>query len=269
GKFMSILRKFWLKNLVFGLLALVPAVAQITDGTFRGTVTDTSGAAVPGAHVQLRNTVSGVLRETTVDANGQYLFPSVPPGTYDLVASLQGFDTIRNQGVILLVAQQATLDFKLHPGELRQEVNVTDQAPLLNTANATVGTVVDGEKITQLPLNGRQFTQLILLAPGAAPQNTGLQGSYDVATNLGAVSPAVNGARSDMNNFTIDGVENNELYFNFVALNPPPDALREFKVQSDMSSGAFGRGAGANVNVVTRSGTNEYHGSAWEFLRNT
>ena len=265
---MSILRKFSLKNLVFGLLAFVPAVAQITDGSFRGTVTDLSGAAVPGARVQLRNSVSGVLRERQL-TNGQYLFPSVPPGTYDITASLQGFDTLRNQSVVLQVGQHATLDFKLRPGELRQEVNVTDQAPLLNTANATVGTVVDGEKITQLPLNGRQFTQLILLTPGAAPQNTGLQGSYDVATNLGAVSPAVNGARSDMNNFTIDGVENNELYFNFVALNPPPDALREFKVQSDMSSGAFGRGAGANLNVVTRSGTNEYHGSAWEFLRNT
>ncbi len=266
---MSSMRKLWVRNLVWGLLALSPALPQITDGSFRGSITDASGAAVPGARVQLKDTVSGAMRETTADASGQYLFPSVAPGTYDVTASFQGFETLRNQGVVLQVGQNATLDFKLRPGELRQEVNVTDQAPLLNTANATVGTVVDGEKITQLPLNGRQFTQLILLTPGAAPQNTGLQGSYDVATNLGAVSPAVNGARSEMNNFTIDGVENNELYFNFVALNPPPDALREFKVQSDMSSGAFGRSAGANVNVVTRSGTNEYHGSAWEFLRNT
>ena len=213
--------------------------------------------------------MSGAAREAVADASGEYLFPSVPPGAYNFVVSFHGFETLRNQNVSLQVGQQATLDFTLRPGDVQQSVTVTDQAPLLNTTNATIGTVVDGEKITQLPLNGRQFTQLILLTPGASPQNTGLQGSYDVATNLGAVSPAVNGARSDMNNFTIDGVENNELYFNFVALNPPPDALREFKVQSDMSSGAFGRGAGANVNVVTRSGTNEYHGSAWEFLRNT
>jgi len=257
---------------LFGVLglSLQPSVrSQITDGSFRGTITDASGAAVPGAAITLRDSVSGATRTAVSEGTGQYLFPSVPRGTYDFTVALQGFQTIRNDNVVLQVGQQATLDFKLQPGELKQEVRVTDQAPLLNTTNATVGTVVDGEKVTQLPLNGRQFTQLILLAPGAAPQNTGLQGSYDVATNLGAVSPAVNGARSDMNNFTIDGVENNELYFNFVALNPPPDALQEFKVQSDMSSGAFGRAAGANVNVVTRSGTNEYHGSAWEFLRNT
>lgn len=255
--------------LAMGLLPAGRAWSQITDGSFRGSVTDTSGAAVPGATVKLIGSVSHVLRDATADASGEYLFPSVAPGVYDFTVSYQGFQTLRNQGVVLQVGQHATLDFKLQPGELMQEVNVTAQAALLNTTNATIGTVVDGEKVTQLPLNGRQFTQLILLTPGAAPQNTGLQGSYDVATSLGAVSPAVNGMRSEMNNFTIDGVENNELYFNFVALNPPPDALQEFKVQSAMSSGAFGRAAGANVNVVTRSGSNEYHGSAWEFLRNT
>jgi outer membrane receptor protein involved in Fe transport len=261
------------RTLVLALFAALlghhPAWAQITDGSFRGVVADPSGAAVPGAKVELRDSVSQSAREATTDALGEYLLPGVPPGVYDFTVSFQGFQTLRNEHVVLQVGQHATLDFKLQPGELRQEIKVTGQAPLLNTANATIGTVVDDEKITQLPLNGRQFTQLILLTPGAAPQNTGLQGSYDVATNLGAVSPAVNGARSEMNNFTIDGVENNELYFNFVALNPPPDALQEFKVQSDMSSGAFGRAAGANVNVITRSGTNEYHGSAWEFLRNT
>ena len=251
------------------LLTLDPAWSQITGGSFRGVITDPSGAVVPAAKVELFDTVSGASRDTNSNDSGEYLFPSVPPGVYSFTVRVAGFQTLHNDRVTLQVGQQVTLDFRLHPGDIKETVTVTAEAPLLDATSATVGTVVDGEKVTQLPLNGRQFTQLILLTPGAAPQNTGLQGSYDVATNFGAVSPAVNGARSEMNNFTIDGVENNELYFNFVALNPPPDAIREFKVQSDMSSGAFGRAAGANVNVVTRSGTNQYHATLWEFLRNT
>ncbi len=254
---------------VWAWLLVGTAWPQITGGSFRGVITDQSGAVVSNAKVVLLDTVNGAPRNAVSGESGEYLFPSVPPGVYSFTVSASGFQTLHNERVTLQVAQQATLDFKLRPGNVSETVNVTGEAPLLNTTDSTVGTVVDGEKITQLPLNGRQFTQLILLTPGAAPQNTGLQGAYDAATDLGAVSPAVNGARAEMNNFTIDGVENNELYFNFVAVNPPPDALREFKVQSDMSSGAFGRAAGANVNVVTRSGTNQFHGSAWEFLRNT
>jgi hypothetical protein len=254
---------------VFAFLASNSVWPQITGGSFRGEITDPSGAFVAHAKVELRDTVSGASRDTTSNNSGEYLFPSVPPGVYSVTVTASGFESVHNNQVTLQVGQQATIDFRLRPGNVNETITVRDEAPLINATNATVGTVVDGEKVTQLPLNGRQFTQLILLTPGAAPQNTGLQGSYDVATNLGAVSPAVNGARSEMNNFTIDGVENNELYFNFVAMDPPPDAIREFKVQSDMSSGAFGRAAGANVNVVTRSGTNQYHAAAWDFLRNT
>jgi len=261
-----------LRLLVFSaclLLLMSPAWSQITDGSFRGVITDPSGAVVPDARIELQDAVSGASRNAQSNGAGEYLFPSVPPGMYNLTVTSGGFQTLHRDGVTLEVGQQATLDFKLRPGSATESVTVTADAPLLNATNATVGTVVEGEQITQLPLDGRQFTQLILLTPGAAPQNTGLQNFYDVSTSLGAFSPAVNGTRSEMNNFTIDGVENNELYFNFVALSPPPDAIREFKVQSDMTSGAFGRGAGANVNVVTRSGTNEYHASLWEFLRNT
>lgn len=251
------------------LVLVSSAWAQITDGSFRGVITDPSGAVIPGVKVNLLDAVSGAARDTLSNSAGEYLFPSVPPGAYNFIVSMAGFKTFHRDQVTLLVGQQVTLDFRLNLGDAQQSVTVTANAPLLNATNATVGTVVEGEQITQLPLNGRQFTQLILLTPGAAPQNTGLQNFYDVSTSLGAFSPAVNGTRSEMNNFTIDGVENNELYFNFVALDPPPDAIREFKVQSDMSSGAFGRGAGANVDLVTRSGTNQYHMTMWEFLRNT
>jgi hypothetical protein len=256
-------------SVVFSLISVGIAWSQIANGSFRGTVTDKSGAVIANATVKLAEATRGISRETATDDTGAYQIPNLPPGVYDFSVTFQGFQTLANKGVTLQVGQHATLDFSLQPGEVVETITVTSQAPLLNATNATVGTVVDREKISQLPLNGRQITQLILLTPGAAPQNTGLQNSYHVSTNLGAVSPAVNGTRSDMNNYTIDGVENNELYFNFPGLNPPPDAVQEFKVETNMSSGAFGRAGGANVNLITRNGTNEYHGSMWEFLRNT
>jgi hypothetical protein len=194
---------------------------------------------------------------------------NLPPGVYDFTVAYTGFATVENRGVTLLVDQVATLDFSLKPGATKQEVSITAQAPLVNFTNATVGEVVGSQEVVQLPLNGRQFTQLILLTPGASPMGTGQQSFFDFRSDLGAISPAVNGMRAEQNNFTIDGVENNELFFGFVAVNPPPDAIQEFKVQTDISSGEYGRGAGANVNVVTKSGTNEWHGDAWEFLRNT
>jgi hypothetical protein len=244
-------------------------LAQTVNGSFSGTVLDQSEAAVPGASVSIANAATGVSRETTTNASGEYAFPNVRPGVYNFTVRFQGFATLENQGVTLLVNQNARLDFTLKPGSVQEQVTVAAQAPLANLVNATVGTVIGSEKVEQLPLNGRQFTQLILLTPGAAPQSSGQQGFFEIHTDYGAVSPAVNGSRPEMNNFAIDGVENNELFFNFAAINPPPDAIQEFNVQTGMSSGQYGRAAGANVNVVTRSGGNEIHGDVWEFLRNT
>jgi len=264
--------RFGLSLPLFGfgtLLCILIGKGQTVNGSFRGTVADQSGAAIPRVVVKATYVATGVSRETITDSAGGYVLPNMPPGAYDFSVSFQGFSTLQNRGVTLLVNQDATLDFVLLPGSVKQEVTVEAQAPLANLVNATVGTVVGSEKVVQLPLNGRQFTQLILLTPGAAPQSSGQQGFFEIHTDYGAVSPAVNGARPEMNNFTIDGVENNELFFNFPSINPPPDAIQEFNVQSAMSSGQYGRAAGANVNVVTRSGGNEVHGDAWEFLRNT
>jgi hypothetical protein len=257
--------------LLLGLVGLLSsqALAQTVNGSFSGTVLDQSQAAVPGASVTITNAATGVSRETTANASGEYTLPNIPPGVYNFTVRFKGFATLENQGVTLRVNQNATLDFTLKPGSVQEQVTVEAQAPLANLVNATVSTVIGSEKVEQLPLNGRQFTQLILLTPGAAPQSSGQQGFFEIHTDYGAVSPAVNGSRPEMNNFTIDGVENNELFFNFPAINPPPDAIQEFNVQSAMSSGQYGRAAGANVNVVTRSGSNEIHGDAWEFLRNT
>jgi hypothetical protein len=244
-------------------------MAQTTNGTFRGTITDQSGAAIPGARIEVTNTATGSSLDAVANGQGEYVVPNVPPGVYNLKVTSQGFQTLQTQGVTLLVNQTAALDLTLKPGLVTQEMTVTAQAPLANTTDATVGTVIGTESILQLPLNGRQFTQLTLLTPGAAPQGSGQQGFFEIHSDYGAISPAVNGARPEMNNFTIDGVEDNELFFNFPAINPPPDALREFNVQTNMASGQYGRAAGANVNIVTQSGGNQFHGAAWEFLRNT
>ena len=244
-------------------------LAQTVNGSFRGTVADQTGAAVPGAVVRITNAGTGVTRETKTDATGAYMVTNEPPAVYNFSVSFQGFATLENPGVTLLVNQNATLDFTLQPGTVRQEITVKGQAPLANLINASVSTVIEAQQIEELPLNGRQFTQLILLAPGAAPKQSSQENGWEPHADYGGISPAVNGAGPEMNNFTIDGVENNELFFNFTAINPPPDAIQEFAVQTAMSSGAYGRGGGANVNVVTRGGTNQFHGAAWEFLRNT
>lgn len=245
-----------------------PAAGQTVNGSFRGKVTDPSGAVIPGANVTMTDTAKGVSRDTKTDASGYYEFLDVPPSTYDFTVSFIAFEALNNRGVVLLVNQNATLDFSLQPGTVTQRVSVTAQAPLINTTNSTVGTVVDHQQTVDLPLNGRQFSQMILLTPGAAPQGSDQQGTFEVGTNVNAISPAVNGVRADMNNFTIDGVENNELFFNFLALSPPPDAIQEFNVQSYITNGAYGRAPGANVSIATRSGTNQFHADAWEFLRN-
>ena len=251
-------------------ILLLPTVGlgQTTSGTFVGTVTDTTGAVIPDAGVNLVDSATGVSRDATTDATGRYEFLNVAPGIYDFAITFTGFQTLRNPGVILQVNQDAIMDFVLEPGAVTEEVTVRGQVALINTTNATVGTVVEQERVTQLPLNGRQFSQLILLTPGAVPRGSGQQTPFEISSDFGGISPAVNGARGDHNNFTIDGVANNELFFNFFAISPPPDAIQEFKVQSNMSSGAFGRGPGANVSIVTRRGGNEFHGSVWEFIRN-
>jgi hypothetical protein len=244
-------------------------LAQTVYGSFRGTVVDQTGASVPAAVVRITNAGTGVTREAKTDGTGAYVVTDVPPGVYNFSVSFQGFATVEQRGVTLLVNQQAVMDFTLQPSAVVQEITVKGQAPLVNLTNATVSTVIEAQQVEELPLNGRQFSRLILLSPGAAPMSSGQQSGWEVHSDYGAISPAVNGAGPEMNNFTIDGVENNELFFDFMVINPPPDAIQEFAVQTAMSSGQYGRGGGANVNVVTKSGTNQFHGAAWEFDRNT
>ena len=245
-----------------------PARAQTVNGAFHGTVSDTSGAVLPGATVEAKNTGTNLTRQGTADSTGFYTIVSLPPGTYTMTASNTGFSTAVQNNVQLLVNQDVELNFTLKVGAVSQQVEVTAEAALVSTANSTISQVIGSRQVVDLPLNGRQFTQLVLLAPGAAPKETGQQGAFTIPIGGGGLSPSVNGNRGQQNNFTLDGVLNNAIFTNIWAISPPPDAIQEFAVQSQMTDGQFSISSGANVNVVTKSGTNQFHGAVWEFLRN-
>ena len=242
--------------------------AQTTNGLMTGTITDSSGAVVAGAQVNVTNQGTSELRTTTTDNNGYYIIPQLPPGIYGISIKKQGFATMERSNVQLQVNQSATLDFKLTVSSTAQTIKVTGLPPALDTTSATIGTVIGHSATVDLPLNGREFTQLTLLTPGASPIEGGQQAAFTVALGAGGVSPAVNGQRGQQNNFTMDGTLNNAIFTNMWAISPPPDALQEFNVQSHITDAQFAITSGANINIVTRSGTNTFHGSAWEFARN-
>ena len=241
---------------------------QTTNGSINGTVTDPSGSAVGGVQVQVSSKNTGLQRTGASLDNGTYTVPQLPPGSYDITIKKVGFASETRTGVELLVNQNATLDFKLSVAAVSQTVEVTGAPPQLDTTSATLGDVVQHQQIVDLPLNGRSFTQLTLLTPGAAPQQSGQQGAFTVQQGAGSISPSVNGQRGQQNNFTMDGVLNNAIYTNTWVIAPPPDALQEFNVQSHITDSEFSISSGANINIASRSGTNEFHGAVWEFFRN-
>jgi hypothetical protein len=241
---------------------------EAVTGTFRGVVTDSSGAIVPNAKVKAQQIGTGLVREAQTNELGSYVIPGLPPGEYELTASAPSFSSIERPSVQLMVAQDETVDFKLAVGSTTQTLQVTSEPPALTTTPAAIGTVISQQQVADLPLNGRQFTQLILLTPGASPHPGGQQSTFTVSEGAGGISPAVNGQRGTQNNYTLDGIPNNSLFFDSWAISPPPDAIAEFKVQSQIVDGQLNMSSGANVNLVVKSGTDELHGNAWEFVRN-
>src|SRR5882724_3983347 len=244
------------------------ALAQTVNGTIHGTVTDATGAAIPDASVQVANLATGLTRKATASTTGFYTITQLPPGQYSVTVSKAGFATVVQGRLELLVNQDLEANYTLKVGEVTQHVEVTSAPPILDTANATLGQVIGSKQVVDLPLNGRQFTQLVLLTPGAAPKESGQQSAFVIPIGGGGISPSVHGQRGQQNNFTLDGILNNAIFDNTWAISPPPDAIQEFNVQSQMTDAQFSISSGANVNVVTKSGSNEIHGDIWEFLRN-
>jgi Carboxypeptidase regulatory-like domain len=244
------------------------ALAQTVNGTIHGTVTDATGAAIPDASVQVTNLANGLTRTAVANSSGFYTITELPPGQYSIRVSKTSFATVVQEHLELLVNQNLQADYTLKVGDVTERVEVSAAPPVLETANATLGQVIGSKQVVDLPLNGRQFTQLVLLTPGAAPKESGQQRGFVIPIGGGGISASVNGQRGQQNNFTLDGVLNNDIYTNTWAISPPPDAIQEFNVQSQITDAQFSISSGANVNVVTKSGSNELHGAVWEFLRN-
>lgn len=239
-----------------------------TLGTFTGEVKDTSGAAVAGATVTVVNQGTNGVRVATTNDDGIYTIPALVPGMYDIKAERQGFKVATRSGVELQVQQTARVDFGLEVGQVSETIEVSAAVPLLTTENATVGTVIEQRRITDLPLNGRNFLSLVALSPNVtygfaqAAQASGRQGG-----TRATITMSLAGSRSTWSNYTLDGITNTDINFNLYIVLPSVEALQEFKVQTGVYPAEFGRTAG-QVNVSTRGGTNQYHGSAFEFLRN-
>lgn len=242
--------------------------AQTTNGLLTGIVTDSAGAVVPDAKIEAVNQGTGAVRSATSDSTGTYIVPQLALGVYRVSVSKQGFATLNFDKVEIQVNQSVTLGAQLGVGSTSQSVEVTANQISLDTTSATIGNVIGHAETVELPLNGRAFTQLALLSPGAAPQEAGQQSAFVISLGAGGISPSVNGQRGEQNNFTMDGVLNNELFLNVWAVAPPPDAIQEFAVQSHITDAQFAISSGANINVATRAGTSKFHGDVWEFFRN-
>ena len=244
--------------------------AQAVTGTILGTITDSSGAVMPGTTVTLRNTGTGLTRTVTTDAAGEYTVPSLPTGKYTVTAELSGFKTVSVPNVDLGVDQHVRINVRLEVGAVEESVTVTGVSPLVQTSTSELGTTVGGEQIQTLPLNGRNFVNLTRTVPGVARGIPGanIDGAGSLAWRASA-SFSANGQRPRDNNYMLDGVDNNETWLQTVVLFPSVDALDEFKLQTSTYSAEFGHSLGGVVNLQIKSGGNQFHGSGFEFLRNS
>jgi hypothetical protein len=251
-------------------LGSVRLCAQAT-GAMAGVVSDASGGVLPGVTIDVTNQDTGQVRTAVSSNDGFYTIPLLTPGRYEVKATLAGFRTTVREGIVVVVNETARADLQLQVGSVEERVTVQAESPLVETTNATLGVVIDRQKIVDLPLNGRNFTQLGTLTPGVVAPPVALGGQSGDATpgGFGNVTGGfnVNGQRNQSNNFLLDGSPNNDSFNTGFVLRPPPDAIQEFKILTHSYDAEYGRSAGSVVNVVTKSGTNTWEGSLWEFNR--
>jgi hypothetical protein len=240
---------------------------QLVNASLYGSVTDPTGLAVPNASVTAVETSTGIATKTTSDTAGNYVLPSLAPGNYTITVELSHFKSTVISGITLLVDQKARVDARLEVGAVNTLVEVKGAAPLVETSTASIGTVVGTQQAVELPLNLRRIGALATLVPGTTPDNGGFASS-EFGSPFSETTFSANGTKTSSNAFVIDGVESQSMTFGGVGLQPPPDAVAEFKIQTNIYNAAFGRFAGSTVNLVTKSGANEIHGTAYEFLRN-
>jgi hypothetical protein len=242
---------------------LTSLFAQAADGSIRGQVSDPSGGAVVGARVTVTEQTTGLARTTLTNSLGAYVAAALPAGIYDLEAEQTGFRKLRQGGLTLAVGEQRQADLTLQVGEMSEEITVTAETPLLQVESAAIGLAIPNHYIVNLPLDGRNFLELALLAPGVTPSAQGSAGSA-----RGRLAFQTAGAREDSNAYSYDGVYAIDPVLNSFTHTPPVDAIREFRVQTTNSEAGFGRNSGGQVSVALRQGGNALHGSVYEFLRN-
>ncbi len=248
------------------LLFSVCACAQ-TTAVITGTVTDASGAVIPNVKVTATNNGTGLARATQTGQTGVYTLPALPVGMYSVAAEVTGFKKKIATDILLEVEAERRVDFALEVGQMTESVTVSEQGASMQTENATVGQVIDNRYNTEIPLNGRDFSQLVLLTPGTTTRPGGYAQTIGAAT--GSLGSGVSiGGRDNQNNFTLDGAGNNARQFGNIAIKPSIDAIQEFKVQTNSYSADVGHAAFGQVSLITKSGTNQYHGALFEFFRN-
>src|SRR6266516_3683792 len=251
-------------------LAGHPASAQVSTATIAGVVQDASGAVIPGVSITAKNVETGVTRTATTDEGGRYTIPELTLGDYEVEAQLPGFQTEVRSGITLTVGRSAVVNFALKVGQVSDKVTITAEAPLVESTTATMSSLVDERTIRDLPLNGRSWDNLALLQPGVVSVGAG-QGSpaFDFGTG---VRFNVNGSRAYANSFLLAGTDIND-HANgtpggSAGTNLGVDGVQEFKINTLVSPAEFGRSSGGTISAVTRSGTNDFHGAGFEFLRN-
>jgi hypothetical protein len=254
----------WLVVLSLCLICSTLVSAQSTGGRILGRVTDSSGAVLAGVKVTLTNEATGVSASTVTTDSGDYGFPQVAVGAYRMEFDRAGFKKNLQRGVNVDLSQVVTINSVLQIGATKETVEVTSEAPLVDTTSTELGSIMDAHQVSNLPLNSRDTYQLLQLQPGV--QGVGGSDLFYGSNTAGSVS--VNGGRGRSNNFNVNGGDGNDLFVNSPAIQPTPDSIAEFRVLSNTFDAEYGRNSGAVINVVTKSGTNGWHGSAYEFLRN-
>ncbi|MGC1359761.1 MAG: carboxypeptidase regulatory-like domain-containing protein, partial [Silvibacterium sp.] len=248
----------------------VPAWAQFTTARLNGTVVDSSGSAVVGASVKVNQVGTGYTQSTASGASGEFLFPSLPVGSYQITVTMTGFNTYTQNGVALATNQTVTVPVQLKVGSVAQKVIVTENATMVTTDSATLGQLIDQKQIVGLPLNSRYVQQLVFLIPGA--QN--VTANYCAANCEGGVFPSeqyakINGAGANGVSYQLDGADYNDTYINTNLPFPNPDAIQDFNVMTNNMSAVYGDAIGGVVNISLKSGADSIHGDLFEFYQNS
>jgi len=260
----------WIVLATLLLCALPVAFGQLTTADIVGTVSDSSGAAIPGAQVTVVNIGTQSKRTIVTNGSGDFQFTLLPVGRYTVTVKANGFSTSSTQDLSVEAGDRARADAHMQVGSESQTVEVQAQTPLLQADSATVSSTVTAKAVQDLPLNGRNFVQLVALVPGAneGPGNGLSSGGRPDDRRTNAAGLSINGQDESLNNWVVDGIDDNERIIGTIGIKPNVEGIQEITVQTNSYAAEAGRTAGGVINIVTRSGTNNFHGSVYEYFRN-